>query len=189
MSARKPNDLLSHYKVTKSTIRKEVDKSSKIKRILNLTKEQEDLMNACSNNDVSKVVHLLETYRPHLDPDRIRDSKLRTPLLIASASGNTELVKILIKYGADVNNPVGDIVGNTPLHLAVVSNNVDTVLTLLENGAKTSNEKKQLRAPLSLATSRLDLLMNQADSSRSLDQVLKVASNVSALLSHSELNS
>ncbi|EIE85156.1 hypothetical protein RO3G_09866 [Rhizopus delemar RA 99-880] len=122
MSARKPNDLLSHYKVTKSTIRKEVDKSSKIKRILNLTKEQEDLMNACSNNDVSK------------DPDRIRDSKLRTPLLIASASGNTELVKILIKYGADVNNPVGDIVGNTPLHLAVVSNNVDTVLTLLENG-------------------------------------------------------
>lgn len=54
MSARKPNDLLSHYKVTKSTIRKEVDKSSKIKRILNLTKEQEDLMNACSNNDVSK---------------------------------------------------------------------------------------------------------------------------------------
>lgn len=151
------------------------------------------------------MVHLLDTYRPHLDPDRIRDSKLRTPLLIASASGNTELVKILIKYGADVNNPVGDIVGNTPLHLAVVSNNVDTVLTLLENGkplillsfiflnrtigAKTSNEKKQLRAPLSLATSRLDLLMNQADSSRSLDQVLKVTSNVNALLSHSELNS
>ncbi len=80
------------------------------------------------------MVQLLEKHKPHLDPDRIRDSKLRTPLLIASAKGHAEVIKAFIEWGADVNNPMGDIVGNRPLHLAVVSNNVDAVLALLEAG-------------------------------------------------------
>jgi ankyrin repeat protein len=74
--------------------------------------------------------------QPPLNPDQIRDDKLRSPLLIACASGKADLVRLLVKHGADVNNPVGDIIGNRPLDLAVVSNNVDTVVALLELGKK-----------------------------------------------------
>lgn len=77
---------------------------------------------------------LLKNTKPMLNPDMIRDSKLRSPLLIACAAGRADLVRLLISYGADVNNPVGDIIGNRPLDLAVISNNVETVLALLEAG-------------------------------------------------------
>ncbi|KAG1176439.1 hypothetical protein G6F70_005065 [Rhizopus microsporus] len=194
MSMKKPNDLPLR-RVTRSMVNKNTTKQkSNLKDLLKLTKAQESLMSACSENDVSTVVALLEKHKPHLDPDRIRDSKLRTPLLIASAKGNTEIVKVLIQWGADVNNPMGDIVGNRPLHLAVASNNVDTVLALLEAGAQTRPDesrvinsddglpslvRNQLRAPLELATSRLNMLMKQANTrnrTQSLSQVTKVMS-------------
>lgn len=129
----------------------------------------------------------------------IRDSKLRTPLLVACAGGHASIVQQLIKFGADVNNAMGDIVGNRPLDLAVISNDVDTVLALLEAGAKvgqfsdTANQiqpddglplQTRLRAakrtPLDLANSRLDLLLKQAEltgtttKSDTMKQVLKV---------------
>ncbi|KAI9273608.1 ankyrin repeat-containing domain protein [Sporodiniella umbellata] len=137
MSAKEPNDIL-HHKTARSTIRKKTNTSTQTKSPFKLTKEQQELMAACVDNDLPTVIELLEKHQHKLDPDRIRDSKLRTPLLVASAKGNTDMVKELIKWGADVNNPVGDIVGNKPLHLAVISNNFDTVLTLLEAG----NQKK-----------------------------------------------
>ncbi|CAO3681243.1 unnamed protein product [Rhizopus microsporus] len=180
MSMKKPNDLPLR-RVTRSMVNKNTTKQkSNLKDLLKLTKAQESLMSACSENDVST--------------DCIRDSKLRTPLLIASAKGNTEIVKVLIQWGADVNNPMGDIVGNRPLHLAVASNNVDTVLALLEAGAQTRPDesrvinsddglpslvRNQLRAPLELATSRLNMLMKQANTrnrTQSLSQVTKVMS-------------
>lgn len=64
----------------------------------------------------------------------MRDSKLRTPLLVACAGGKADVVRLLIRWGADVNNPMGDIIGNKPLDLAVISSNVDTVLAVLEAG-------------------------------------------------------
>lgn len=59
---------------------------------------------------------------------------MRTPLLVACAAGRTEVVKVLIEFGADPNCPTGDIVGNKPLDLAVISNNVETVIALLDAG-------------------------------------------------------
>lgn len=108
----------------------------------------------------------------------VRDSKLRTPLLVACAGGRAEVVRILIRWGADVNNPMGDIVGNKPLDLAVISNSVPTVLALLQAGAKVTlpkpapmppddgvplpvQQRLSSRSPLSLAYSRLDLLIRQ----------------------------
>lgn len=148
------------------------------------------------------VTHLLEEKKTGLNPDLIRDSKLRTPLLVACAAGQAAVVRQLIRYGADVNNAMGDIVGNKPLDLAVISNNVDTVLALLEAGAKVSNYAEQskmqaddglpltvrlraaTRTPLDLANSRLDLLIKQSEESKSInpatmDQVLQASSSIS----------
>ena len=130
----------------------------------------------------------MEQKKTGLNPDLIRDSKLRTPLLVACAAGQAAVVRQLIRYGADVNNPMGDIVGNKPLDLAVISNDVDTVLVLLEAGAHihrhiTDNQshlqtrlRAATRTPLDLANSRLDLLISQSNSTsrKSMDQVLKV---------------
>ncbi|KAI8991215.1 hypothetical protein BDF20DRAFT_809696, partial [Mycotypha africana] len=99
--------------------------STRLKDVFINSKEREELMSACAKGDLPKV---------GLNPDLIRDSKLRTPLLVACAAGQAAIVRQLIRYGADVNNPIGDIVGNKPLDLAVISNDVDTVLGLLEAG-------------------------------------------------------
>lgn len=128
----------------------------------------------------------------------IRDSKLRTPLLVACAAGQAAIVRQLIRWGADVNNPMGDIVGNKPLDLAVISNNVDTVLALLENGAKIANYadnklkinpddglplpvrmRAASRTPLDLANARLDMLINLSEKAQTIktetmDQVIEV---------------
>lgn len=136
---------------------------------------------------------MLEEKKAGLNPDMIRDSKLRTPLLVACAAGQAAIVKQLIRWGADVNNPLGDIVGNKPLDLAVISNSVETVLALLEAGAKITTTTKMQdnglplptriragsRTPLDLANSRLDLLIKQSKQaysikSETMDQVLQV---------------
>lgn len=147
------------------------------------------------------VTYLLEEKKTGLYPDLIRDSKLRTPLLVACAAGQAAVVRQLIRWGSDVNNAMGDIVGNKPLDLAVISNNVETVLALLEAGAKITNHydnssnnlrpddglplqvrlRAATRTPLDLAKSRLDMLIRQSESangtikSETIDQVLQVA--------------
>jgi ankyrin repeat protein len=151
------------------------------------------------------VTYLLQEKRTGLNPDMIRDSKLRTPLLVACAAGQAAVVRELIRWGSDVNNAMGDIVGNKPLDLAVISNSVDTVLALLEAGAKihnyhdNANSHHQLRpddglplqarlraatrTPLDLANSRLDMLIKQSEStngaikSQTVDQVLQVSTH------------
>ncbi|KAI7866945.1 ankyrin repeat-containing domain protein [Mucor mucedo] len=201
MSSRTPNDIL-RYKVPRShTISKRNDQgstSTRLKDMLINNKQREELMTACSKGDLPKVTHLLEEKKAGLNPDMIRDSKLRTPLLVACAAGQAAVVRQLVRWGADVNNPMGDIVGNKPLDLAVISNNVDTVLALLENGAKIANyadNKHKInaddglplpvrmraasRTPLDLANARLDLLIKLSEETNTvkmetMDQVVEV---------------
>jgi ankyrin repeat protein len=57
-----------------------------------------------------------------------------TALHYASTNGDTELVKYLIKYGANVNKSTGE--GSTPLFLAKLGNHEEVIKVLKNAGAK-----------------------------------------------------
>lgn len=66
------------------------------------------------------VEHILE--HSSINPDTVRDRLLRTPLHIACSRKDdfqeaTNIARILIKHGADVNNGVGDENGMHPMHM------------------------------------------------------------------------
>ncbi|MGB5218472.1 MAG: ankyrin repeat domain-containing protein [Smithella sp.] len=64
-----------------------------------------------------------------------------TPLIDASASGNSLAVQKLIDAGANVNEP--DSRGYTPLIYAVLSGNIETITMLLNKGANINAQDKQ----------------------------------------------
>ena len=57
-----------------------------------------------------------------------------TALHYAAINGDAELVKYLIKYGANVNKSTGE--GSTPLYLAKLGNHDDVISVLKKAGAK-----------------------------------------------------
>ncbi|KAF1804104.1 hypothetical protein V8B55DRAFT_1511240 [Mucor lusitanicus] len=206
MSSRTPNDILMRkgtHSASKGRISKKNTQptrtSTRLRDVFINSAQREELMTACSKGDVARVSHLLQEKKAGINPDMIRDSKLRTPLLIACAGGHAAVVRQLVRFGANVNNPMGDIVGNKPLDLAVISNDVDTVLAVLEAGAKVASHESTsqqhgmaddglplalrrraaTRTPLDLANSRLDLLIKQSESkgavqSNTMDQVKQI---------------
>jgi uncharacterized protein len=95
-----------------------------------VTKDCHPLFQAVYVHDASTVQTLLE----HGAGPDIRDARGRTPLMIASLSGDLSLVKQLIGGGADVNAP-GNKDEDTALMMAVSLGNVPLVRVLLENGA------------------------------------------------------
>lgn len=71
-----------------------------------------------------------------------------SPLILASK--NQEMVKLLIKSGADVNL-ISDYRGRTPLYYAVKTNNINFVKTLLKHGADPYKSNESKVAPISWA--------------------------------------
>ena len=61
--------------------------------------------------------------------------KKENPLHLACYCGQTDVAKVLIQAGVDVNNVSGDELGQTPLLDAAVEGKVDIIKILLENGA------------------------------------------------------
>ena len=55
------------------------------------------------------------------------------PLFMAATNGNTAMIDLLLKAGADANS--ANELGTTPLMVAAAAGNVDAVTTLLNHGA------------------------------------------------------
>jgi hypothetical protein len=72
-----------------------------------------------------------------------------TPLTAAAESCNTEMVKLLLKKGADVNSR--ENCGESALFLASVNGCVETVRELLEKGANPNIEDNVGLTPLTAA--------------------------------------
>ena len=72
-----------------------------------------------------------------------------TPLFAAAQSGASEVMKILIKNGANVD--VKDDRGRTPLFAAIQSGNMAAIQTLIDAGADVNVEDAQSVTPLDIA--------------------------------------
>ncbi|KAF0495208.1 ankyrin repeat domain-containing protein 54 [Gigaspora margarita] len=134
---------------------------AKVKVAIELEFREERLREASARGDCNTVIKLLST-TPQPDINSA-DEKGRTPLHFACAGGHNDCVKLLIERGANVNAEA-DIAGNRPLHLAVISNKMDCVIALLEAGAKINMDDAFHRTPLSVARSRLNILMKNIES-------------------------
>ncbi|CEJ61342.1 hypothetical protein PMG11_09877 [Penicillium brasilianum] len=88
------------------------------------------LLYAAGENDVDRAIALLSQGATINCVDS-RDGQ--TPLHKGCSSGNSEIVKFLIRRGADVD--VRDFLGNTPLHVACSTRNEGAVKLLIEGGA------------------------------------------------------
>lgn len=91
------------------------------------------LARACAGGDLEKVKSLLESPPPGLDPNR-PDHSGNTALQIAALAGFTEIVKMLLDHGCEVNTING--LGDTPLEDAMDNGHEDVVRLLTDAGAK-----------------------------------------------------
>lgn len=103
---------------------------------------------AVNKGDVETVNKLMDRDPTlALKPDR---NNMR-PLHYAAKKGNVEMVRTLVRKGANVNDK--DKKGYTPLHYACTKGNPETVKILLEFGADVNAKTNNNKTPLTFARS------------------------------------
>jgi ankyrin repeat protein len=108
----------------------------------------EDIFDAIKQGDLKAVKMWIKN-----DPKSVhkKDADCNTPLIIAAwQNSNVDIIKCLLKNGADVNAKNNN--GDTPLTLAARQNtNVDIIKCLLKNGADVNAKNIHGDTPLHLA--------------------------------------
>ncbi|KAK3784002.1 hypothetical protein RRG08_025198 [Elysia crispata] len=119
---------------------------------------------AVRNNDLCKVIHLLDG---GINPN-VSDSRRRTALHIAASQGLDQIVSCLTARRADPNKI--DHLGNSPLHLAACRGDTRVVRILLGSGADIYKKDDIGRTALEIVKSRLNML--RQDKSISADKLI-----------------
>ena len=100
--------------------------------------KNEQLLDACSLNNVARAQHLLKNGASLT----IKNRRGREPIHLAALNGYTSMVKLLLDFKANIN--AQDYEKTKPLHVAAYNGHAETVSLLLERGAfnnvHTSNE-------------------------------------------------
>ena len=100
-------------------------------------------------------------------PADVRDEGGNTSLMSAALDGQTEIVKGLLRNGADVN--AQNLEGRTALMFAVINLRTTTVKTLLQFGADVNVQANCGCTPLMLAACSGDIGITQALLNRGAD--------------------
>src|SRR4030042_6269818 len=111
----------------------------------------DDLFAAVEKNDIPKVRFLLPL---GADVNAKDPYASMTPLMMAAYDGYTEIAKLLIEKGAEVNAKGGGDMDMTPLIYAASQDRLDMVKLLIENGANVNVKTKYGWTPLFFAASR-----------------------------------
>lgn len=91
------------------------------------------------------------------------DARCRTPLALAAASGNLEVVEMLLEAGADPR--ARDTDGNTPTHFALAYANAEIAAVLVKNGADLETCNKDGNSPQDVAGLCADIALCESDAS------------------------
>ena len=115
------------------------------------------IINHLKDGNLAAVEQLIESGDIQLVfQDRLDHNKLKTPLILSSQHGNTNLVKTLLEAGAEVDQVVeGDLI--TALEYACFYGHDSMVKVLLKNGSKPNGIDKYGKAtgiPLAEAVKR-----------------------------------
>jgi ankyrin repeat protein len=115
------------------------------------------------------------------DNKRTQDDKDdRTPIHGAAVSGHTEIVRMLVERGADVNTRTTTN-GATPLYLACAYKDVDRVRFLLDHGADANASDKDGGTPLHQVIAQAD------ERSRAIADLLLKHGSAPDIFAHAQL--
>ena len=100
-------------------------------------KVKNEFVNACKMGDISKVEAML---KQGIDPN-VTDDFGSTGLMVAAYNGHLEIIKLLLKYGANINQGyhgkgLAGMEGNTALNYTI-----DAWFWYMRNGEKKETEK------------------------------------------------
>lgn len=98
-----------------------------------------ELFDAAQDGDVDTINELMENKSIHVDAT---DDDGNTALFVAIEDGNIEVIKVLLKHGADINIIAND---QTPLLFAIYEGKPEVVKLLLSRGAKVEEGESALQ--------------------------------------------
>jgi len=111
----------------------------------------DDLFAAIEKNDIQKVRYLIPI---GADVNAKDPYASMTPLMMAAYNGYTEIAKLLIEKGAEVNAKGGVDMDMTPLVYAASQDRLDMVKLLIEKGANVNVKTHYGWTPLFFAISK-----------------------------------
>jgi ankyrin repeat protein len=101
---------------------------------------------AAQANDVAKIRQLLAD---GYSPNQTDENGGTTGLHVAASTGNLQIIAVLYKAGADINQK--DNVGSTPLDNAAEHGQVEALKLLIDVGARVNDANKNGMTPLMFA--------------------------------------
>ncbi|ARE67579.1 SWPV1-014 [Shearwaterpox virus] len=92
---------------------------------------------------------LMKNVDPNKEMQLVNSVNCKTPLMLASSLGYTDIIKLLIRYGANVNKR-SNFMKKTALHMAVEYGKYEAVKILLEYGADVNSMDIDMYTPMHL---------------------------------------
>lgn len=138
----------------------------------------DDLFAAIEKNDIQKVSYLIAI---GADVNAKDPYASMSPLMMAAYDGYTEIAKLLIEKGAEVNAKGGVEMDMTPLIFSASQDRLDMVRLLIEHGANVNVKTRYGWTPLFFAVSRSKVDIAKLLIERGADANVKLPTGETAL--------